>query len=488
MEERFFVKTVREKYLYFGTMSLLYGIIFTACMYKNPNGITFPVIVAVTNIFALQFVKQIGLQIQKNTWLYIAGMMLLGISSVRTMNTFFIFFNYIGIMLLFVVMMIHQFYRDKEWNFQTYFANLFILFGTCVSSIRYPFQHTSKKIMGNTTKTRKNITAIGIGILIAIFMLIVIFPLLVSSDSVFKMYFGKFLAHIHLGTAFWIGAMIVVMTIVCYSFFCALCVHSLKMNGERESYYYNPVIAITFNSILAAVYVVYSGIQILYLFIGIQSGLPSGVTYSSYARSGFWELIFVSLINFVMVLICMYFFEENRILKIILTIVSLCTFVMIGSAAYRMCMYVGAYHLSFLRVLVLWFLCLLAFVMGGTVYSIYVKKFSLFHYIMVTTAVFYIALSLARPDYQIAKYNVAHTENMNVEELNYLIYGLSEDAAPVIAEIEEQLLDKDYFEATSGRIRDYFAAMQYQTQDSDIRTWNYSEMCAKKAMEEYLKR
>ena len=35
------------------------------------------------------------------------------------------------------------------------------------------------------------------------------------------------------------------------------------------------------------------------------------VTYSQYARGGFWELLFVGIINFVMVLLCMYLFSEN---------------------------------------------------------------------------------------------------------------------------------------------------------------------------------
>lgn len=489
MEERPLVKAVREKFSYYGVMSLLYGIIFTFCMYQNPNGITFLVIVIVTNVFAMQFVKKIGFKLQKDTWLYVAGMVLLGISSVRTMNGFIIFFNYVGIMLLFVVMMIHQFYRDKEWKFQTYVANLFSLFGRCVASIRYPFVHTVQKAVGDSAKSRKNIISICTGILIAFLMLTIIFPLLISSDTVFEMYFGRFVSNIHLGNAFWICVRIVVMTIVCYAFFCGLCEYSLKMNKKPENYHYNPLVAITFNSILAAVYLLYSGIQIVYLFAGIQRGLPEGVTYSSYARSGFWELIFVSLINFVMILICMHFFEVNRILKGILTIVSLCTFIMIGSAAYRMCMYVSAYHLSFLRVLVLWFLFLLTLIMAGTVYSIYSKKISLFHYIMVVTAICYILLSLARPDYYIAKYNVAHTQDMTGQEFHYLLYQLSGDAAGVLADMEiEQVMGKEYQEVAEEDLRGYFSAITYVEEDRDIRTWNYSVVQEQKAAERYLNR
>ena len=47
---------------------------------------------------------------------------------------------------------------------------------------------------------------------------------------------------------------------------------------------------------------------------------------------------------------------ENVALRVVLTVFSACTYVMIASAAMRMLLYVDAYSLSFLRILVLWFL------------------------------------------------------------------------------------------------------------------------------------
>ena len=60
----------------------------------------------------------------------------------------------------------------------------------------------------------------------------------------------------------------------------------------------------------------------------------------------------------------------------------------------------------------------------------------------------YIVFSLARPDYWIATYNIANTENMNMGELNYLVYSLSDDAAPAIAKIQPQEItwsENDYW-------------------------------------------
>ena len=63
-------------------------------------------------------------------------------------------------------------------------------------------------------------------------------------------------------------------------------------------------------------------------------------------------------------------------LKILLTVISVCTCIMILSAAYRMILYVNEYNLSFLRVLVLWFLAVLMIIFWGVIYSIFSRDFS----------------------------------------------------------------------------------------------------------------
>lgn len=487
MEERPFISKLRENFLFFGGMSLLYGILFTCCMYANPNGITFPVMVLITISFALNYVKKIGFQIQKDTWLYIVGMILLGISSCITSNGFKILFNLVGIFLLFIVMMIHQFYKDKEWWFQTYLKNFFIVIGTTIKGIRYPFQHAAANITENSTEKKKTTIYIGIGVGIACLMLIIIFPLLIRSDRIFEMYFGKFLQNIHLGDLFWMTVMSVVMAILSYAFFGALCEYSLKQNAEQRENSCNPIIGITFTSVISFIYLIYSGIQIIFLFIRMDNGLPDGITYSSYARSGFWELLFISIINFVMVLICVNLFEDHKILKAILTIISICTFIMIFSAAYRMCMYVKAYHLTFLRILVLWFLGLLTFIMIGTICSIYNRQFPLFRYIMIITACSYIVFSFSKTDSFIAKYNLEHMEMLEWQDLNYLIYQLSDDAAPVIEKIDIDdifIYGENY--GAQEVIKEYFETIEEKYKKETIREFNYSHHQALKAAKKYL--
>ena len=49
------------------------------------------------------------------------------------------------------------------------------------------------------------------------------------------------------------------------------------------------------------VYAVYIGLQASYLFSGFAGTLPKGFSYASYARSGFFELCFLSVLNFLLI-------------------------------------------------------------------------------------------------------------------------------------------------------------------------------------------
>lgn len=483
MNEKPLVRKMREEYRYFGGLSFIYGLIFTFCFYRNTYGITFPVCVAVTIVFAVLFMKKIGYVLQKKSLPYIAGMFLLSISTTLTTSFFLCFFNWIGVILLLFVFMIHQFYNDMEWNLPGYLKRILILLGTTLEYLPKPYSHGMSYFGGNKNGKNRTIAAVAIGCITAVGMLCIILPLLLRSDKVFSRLFGELLKHINFVTIIGVSVTFIVGFTLCYAFFGALCKYNFPRYTGQVMKTYNPVVGITFTSIISVIYLLYCVIQIMYLFLGIQRGLPVNVTYSQYARGGFWELLFVGIINFVMVLLCMYLFSENIVLKAVLTVISGCTFIMIISTAYRMMMYIGAYHLTFLRILVMWFLVVLALIMGGVIVSMYKKKFPLFHYIMAVVGVLYIVLSFSRPDAIVARYNIAHAEYLEYNDIIYLTQ-LSKDAAPAIAEIDSsKFSDMD----VKARVYDYFYCISREEENIYFRKANYSRIRAKLAAEKYIK-
>ena len=122
-----YIEKIKKEYPFFAALSLLYGIIFTVSLYENISGITFPICIGITIFFIKIFLKKLGLKLKKDSWIYITGMLLLGISTACTTSYFFIFFNWVGTALLLTVFMLHQFYDDTSWNFGGYLKRIILL-------------------------------------------------------------------------------------------------------------------------------------------------------------------------------------------------------------------------------------------------------------------------------------------------------------------------------------------------------------------------
>ena len=228
--------------------------------------------------------------------------------------------------------------------------------------------------------------------------------LLCSADVVFRNVIENlFYFEISLTGILKVGFMITTVFFISYALLSALCKKTVP-EEVSEKRIGEPVIAITVTGMLSIIYLLFSFIQIFYLFIGNMQ-LPAGYTYATYARQGYFQLLAVCIINLILVLLCLHFFKDNLILKIILTVISGCTFVMILSSALRMFMYIATYNLTFLRIFVIWSLVVIFLLMTGITIYIYFQRFPLFFYSVAVVTAFYIGLSFSHPDYWIALYN-----------------------------------------------------------------------------------
>lgn len=148
------------------------------------------------------------------------------------------------------------------------------------------------------------------------------------------------------------------------------------------------------------------------------------------------------------------------------------------SAMYRMFMYVRVYHMTFLRILVLWFLILNLVMMTGVVIFIYKKKFSLFRFVTAAVSFGYILLSFLHPDYLATSYNIRTMEKMTAADAIYMISTSSYDAAPALAEIHVEELDySDGFYTESiveNELRQYFRRARQDDEKRTIREYNAS--------------
>lgn len=503
-------------------LSGIYALFYTVCLYRNKMGITFPVFALGTAGLFLYYLHLTGRTLKKGSAPYLGGILLLGLNVCLTSNETVILFDKGFIFLLFFMLFLHNLYDDSAWDVSKYALSLC---GCVLSTVKFlprPGKDLGEYLKSRNSESAKNSGATAqttsrvvspaqgissdkttpevashdkttsevavqavanaaghmnsaalyvlIGLGISLPLLAVILPLLLSSDVIFLDFFESIF---DFGIEVDPGALLFMMSAVFVVSYGLLCRFGQPMKfvaaPVTDKRRYSPVIAITVNVVLLCVYLVYCGIQVIYLFMR-RGTLPEGYTYSSYAHEGFFQLVFVCLINIVLVLLCRKYSEDSLVLKSLLCLISACTYVLIASAAYRMYLYIDAYKLTFLRLYVLWALAVMAVVMAGIIVYLFLPRMPFARFAAGVLVSLWMIFAYAKPDYQIAAYNIQYHDD------DSYIMQLSFDAVPAIEKYDKsgKLLSNYFDYGYYPYYESSWTGGALQGKKKSLRTWNYS--------------
>lgn len=437
-------RKMKENFQIFGVASFLYACLYAFCMYRNSSGVTYPFFVAGSLCYICFCFAKLEISLKKGGVFYMVSMMLLAVSTFCTDDGRIIALNKLGIFLLTISFLLSTLYDTRKWNLGKYLGAICQTVFMAIGELDRPFRDAHWYTKNKMKRKNSKVVYVILGMVIAFPIFMVVLPLLISADAVFRNMTEKFLEYLRLGNILLVLFMWTFMFLASYCIISYLCKKTIKpevKDGRRGE----PVIAITIAALLTLVYLVFSVIQIVYLFVGNMT-LPSGYTYAEYAREGFFQLLAVSILNLIFVLVGLSCFRESKVLKGILTVMSLCTYIMIASSAMRMIIYIRWYYLTFLRIFVLWSLAVLFLIFTGIIISVIKESFPLFRYSMVIVTLCYMVLSFSHPDYWIARVNVASTdlatrsaffEGEPYDDYRFLS-RLNADAAPVLIGLMEE--------------------------------------------------
>lgn len=494
----------------FGGLSLgcfIYAVFYAFCMYQNKEGITFPFFVAATLYFFYYFTKKYWGIVKRNNRFFEISIILLGIITCTTATEVVILMNKGLILLLLCVMLLRTYHDVTGWSVGDYLCSTFYVICGSIGDMLMPltdimcFYRVKKESVRETTlsdETKKKVFAVLAGIVIGIPMLLFTGMMLSSADAYFASLFEEAFDFLFdfdwdiyelMSDVLKIGITILLMFLLSYG----TILYINRRKGiealvHKEKTRWDSYVAITFSALISIMYGLFVWVQIAGLFMGALT-LPEGYTYAEYARQGFFQLVFVCLFNVCLVLICMSCFKKHKVLQMLLTVISLCTYVMLISSVYRMFLYIREYHLTFLRVFVLWAIVVIAVVMAGVIIAIYKERFPLFMYLLICVTSLYIGFAAMHPDYVIAKYNIAQKEAGDEVDEGYLRNELSMDAAAPIFEMFEKEgymldLEQKYVEEESAderRVRIYFQTIKEDTEGMNLRNFNFSKYMAKQS-------
>ncbi|HRX58695.1 MAG TPA: DUF4173 domain-containing protein [Eubacteriales bacterium] len=210
-----------------------------------------------------------------------------------------------------------------------------------------------------------------LGLAIGLPLMVVVLALLASADAKMSELIGGLFEHFSVWRWFSRIVWVVAAAMLFYSFFYNMTWgrrDPLPKAVPADWKLAAPAVVI---GLLLASYALFIYVQFTYLFGGT---LPVDLTYSEYAREGFWQLIAVALINFTVLGVCFVKSEPSRGIRLLETLLIAASLAVLTSAAWRMLLYVGAYGLTIRRVLTLWFMVYLAYLAVAGIVRVYRER------------------------------------------------------------------------------------------------------------------
>lgn len=300
-------------------------------------------------------------------------------------------------------------------------------------------------------KENNYIKSILTGIVISIPLLIVLGTLLAGADEVFNYHLRNIWGFLNIENIYdFILKAIVAIIVMFLVFGLYYSLNSTKIKEVRQKSVnksFNSTTIITILISLIVLYLVFTKIQISYLYLNKK--LPAGFDFAHYARSGFFQLVFLVLINLSMITAMNFKTLVNsdktkNSLNILYSIITILTINMGVSAIYKMNLYIAEFGYTRLRILVQVFTVFLC--LSLVILFIYIwKNKYLFKPIVVLALSMYMALNYFNIDNYIAKQNMLIVNSNNGIDDGYLA-TLSLDAGEAVKDgYEKGIIESKYY-------------------------------------------
>ncbi|MBF5028116.1 DUF4173 domain-containing protein [Micromonospora sp. ANENR4] len=368
-------------------------------------------------------------------------------------------------------------------------ATLAIIGGRLVRSVLFGLVATPFAALRGLPWVRRHITAspqeatvrkVTVSVVATVVVLVVFGSLLASADAAFSEALGSLVPEINIGTVFgWlflavVGGLIAVAAL--YTLAAPPDLSTVDREGERRLGLLEWAPAIGALTLLFAGFVV---VQFTTLFGGQQHVQRiAGLSYAEYARSGFWQLLFVTLLTVAVLGGVSRWARRERpveriLLRVLLGLISALSVVIVASALSRMWTYQKVYSFTGERIFVMAFEMLL-----GTVFLMIIAAGVKWRgrWIPGTTLALAVAmllgLAVLNPEDYVARRNTLRYEQTGKIDAWYL-RALSADATPALAKLPDPVR-----RCTLSWIADDLA------EPDPWYAWNLGRQRARKALDE----
>ena len=240
-------------------------------------------------------------------------------------------------------------------DFKVSLENMFLVFKLFPKNL-----FKNLKFIKIDTKKDKNDKIINIifGTVIGVFISGLILALLTSADAYFDKFLSSIVTNINVDFNLWYVIKGIIYFVILFVIGINLFKNKEIVLKESKMSNINKTVVTTMLFIVNFVFVLFLISEISKL-CGNFLKVPKGYIYSSYAREGFFQLLFVTLINFGIILYLIYktnlVKEDKKVKYLVLSLIAFSIFLIFNSY-YRMFLYIGRFGFTNLRLQVILFL------------------------------------------------------------------------------------------------------------------------------------
>lgn len=240
-------------------------------------------------------------------------------------------------------------------DFNVSLENMFLVFKLFPKNL-----FKNLKFIKIDTSKEKNDKVINIifGTIIGVFISGLILVLLTSADAYFDKFLSSIVTNINVDFNLWH----VIKGII---YFVILFVIGINLFKNKEIALKESKMSRVNKTVITTMLFIVNFVFVLFLISEISKlcgnflKVPKGYIYSSYAREGFFQLLFVTLINFGIILYLIYktnlVKEDKKVKCLVLSLIAFSIFLIFNSY-YRMFLYIGRFGFTNLRLQVILFL------------------------------------------------------------------------------------------------------------------------------------
>ena len=453
---------------------LLLSILHSVLFYSKSLGLNVVLFIVPLLVFLVMTLKNHKKIKNKCGFLFIVPIVLLSITYFIYDNSFTRGFNLLVIPLL--LLLTYIFTISPTYNLGTLLEDIICLVFeplNCIGKFYNIVSMKLDKIFHLSDSNKRKIHSF----LIVIPIVVVVLLLLSSADMIFNNIFKNFFdifKNIALENI--IGRIIIIAIFFTYL---GCVINYLLFNYKDKKKKTNSNFKVD-NYTIKLLLTVLNVIYIVFDFIQIKSlmlhKVAQNINYAQYARTGFFQLMFISLINITILLISKRSKEENSYSKVMSLAMVLLTLVIIISSILRMHMYESVYGYTTLRLLVYAILTTEIILLIPTIIYIFNSKFNILKYYMTIVITAYTVLCFLPIDAIITKNNINLYNKTHKIDIYYL-ENFSSDNIPLLVDFYNSISDK----TIKDELEDYLKTTDFY-KTKGFQEYNISKTKAKESV------